>query len=383
MSFLKSLPNNRNRSFLVHSLIKSLGLLSSANPENGQSATLRIIRPRLASVEELCLYHDKDYIDFVLNSGNETASSHQNDCPPFPGLGRYVQMVAGATLSAAEALKSGNVDVAIAWDGGRHHAQKSKAAGFCYVADCIIAILSLKRGSVLRIHPDRRKARIMYIDFDLHFSDAVSECFYKSASAGNNAQVLTLSIHYTAPGFYPAHPLSSLPDITSPNSDPFTLSLPLKQGASAKTFARIWGVVQDVKDVFKPDYVVVQCGADGLAGDPHGIWNWSVGNEKGSMQWCVGEIIEKWETKVLLLGGGGYNSANVARAWASLTSGALGRHFPPDTPIPDHIAFPLYSPSFTLDVPAGNMRDENSDDYLCEVEGVYRDIVCRLEERCQ
>ena len=172
----------------------------------------------------------------------------------------------------------------------------------------------------------------MYLDFDLHFSDAVSECFYKSSSSSSNlgfAQVLTMSIHYTAPGFYPARPLSSLPDPESVDFDPFTLSLPLKQGASARTFARIWPIVESVKDAFAPDYVVVQCGTDGLAGDPHGVWNWNVGGgeERGTLDWCVGEIVNKWEPKVLFLGGGGYNSPNAARAWAALTALAVSISF--------------------------------------------------------
>ncbi|KAL5531903.1 hypothetical protein ACEPAF_5466 [Sanghuangporus sanghuang] len=406
------LPSNKNRSFLVHSLTRSLGLLStSSSPSPVETSTsegcqdertriLQIIRPRLATVQELCLDHDRDYVDFVLQDGrgdrkgaascqreNEKsladASSEfgiEDDCPPFFGMGKYVQMIAGATLSAAESLKSGETDIAIAWDGGRHHAQKGRAAGFCYVADCILAILSFKRAPPLSAHPGRRKARVMHLDFDLHFSDAVSECFHKSSSGTALAQVLTLSIHYTAPGFYPPNPLASLPD-ESTDFDPFTLSLPLKQGASAKTFGRVWPIVENVKDTFSPDYVVVQCGTDGLAGDPHGIWNWNTGSEKGTLDWCISEIVNKWNAKILLLGGGGYNSPNTARAWASLTSVVLGRHIPPDTPIPDHSAFPLYAPSFTLDVPAGNMRDENSEEYLCKVEAVYSTVIARLRER--
>jgi hypothetical protein len=38
----------------------------------------------------------------------------------FPGVHRYVSLVAGATLTAAHALRSGQADVAICWDGGRY-----------------------------------------------------------------------------------------------------------------------------------------------------------------------------------------------------------------------------------------------------------------------
>lgn len=85
--------------------------------------------------------------------------------------------------------------------------------------------------------------------------------------------------------------------------DPFSLSLPLRQGASNATFARVWPIIERVRSIFKPDYVVVQCGVDGLAGDPCATWNWSLGGE-GSMGWCLARIIENWPGKKLLLGGG-------------------------------------------------------------------------------
>lgn len=113
-----------------------------------------------------------------------------------------------------------------------------------------------------------------------------------------------MSIHYAAPGFFPASHLSDLPSITSPTFDPFTLSLPLRQGASDATYAKIWPIVEKVKDTFKPDYIVVQCGLDGLSGDPCAINNWSLGGGHGSLGWCVNRILNEWEGKKLLLGGG-------------------------------------------------------------------------------
>ena len=46
----------------------------------------------------------------------------------------------------------------------------------------------------------------------------------------------------------------------------------------------------------------------------------------------------------------------------------LRRPLPLDSDIPDHNAFPLYAPSFTLDVPAGNAQDQNTEEYLQTVE---------------
>ena len=103
-----------------------------------------------------------------------------------------------------------------------------------------------------------------------------------------------------------------------------TLSIPLHAGASNHTFARIWPLIQKVHDTFQPDYIVLQCGVDGLAGDPCGIWNWGLGTckhnsednttgseeegcsgepEAGSLGWYITQILQ-WPGKKLFLGGG-------------------------------------------------------------------------------
>lgn len=116
----------------------------------------------------------------------------------------------------------------------------------------------------------------------------------------------TLSIHHAAPGFFPASERAKLPDPSAPNFDPFTLSLPLKQGASDRTYARIWPIVEKIRNTFKPDYVVLQCGVDALAGDPCATFNWSLGDHIGSMGWCIQKVVNEWPGKKLLLGGGLY-----------------------------------------------------------------------------
>jgi len=57
----------------------------------------------------------------------------------------------------------------------------------------------------------------------------------------------------------------------------------------------------------------------------------------------------------------------------------LGQPISLETDIPDHDAFPLYAPSFTLDIPPGNMRDENADEYIQHIEDVYRRITHQIQ----
>ncbi|KAI6104185.1 hypothetical protein F5141DRAFT_1127734 [Pisolithus sp. B1] len=305
------LPSNKNRSFLVHSLATALCQFKATNPESGQKY-LRVLRPRRATARELLVYHTRDYLEYALNPSRDYQDQSQiaefgleDDCPPFHNMHEYIQLVAGATLTAVEALKDDVCDIAICWDGGRHHAQKSKASGFCYVADCVLAILALKKrppAITTDTLPATRKPRVMYVDLDVHFSDAVSQAFYNASSTASS-QILTLSIHYTSSGFFPPSFLSDLSNPDDPTFDPFTLSLPLKAGASNRTFARIWPIVNGIENTFDPDFIVIQCGVDGLAGDPVATWNWCLGGE-GSLGSWLEKMLRQWRGKKLLLGGG-------------------------------------------------------------------------------
>ncbi|KAF8736130.1 hypothetical protein AX14_000852 [Amanita brunnescens Koide BX004] len=383
------LPSNKNRSLFVHALVKSLGLLS---PNLANRRQLELVKPHLASQEDLAQYHDREYLEFIFSNNIRQLSEEsrglvsewglEDDCPMFPGLSKYVRAIAGATLTAVRCVQQSKYEIAICWDGGRHHAQKSRASGYCYVADCVLALMTLRRPSVPRSLPSIpiHRPRVMYLDLDLHFSDGVSEAFYASVRSGP-PRILTLSIHHMAPGFFPASDLSGLVPVDAESFDPFTLSIPLREGASDSTYARIWPIVENVRDAFDPDYIVVQCGCDGLAGDPCVRFNWSLASGQGSMGWCIERIVNQWKGKKLLLGGGGYNSANAARAWAYLTSIAVGQPLDPDASIPDHEGFPFYAPSFTLDVAAGTMQDMNTDEYLHTIEEHYEPIVAAINDR--
>ncbi|KAF7323683.1 Hist-deacetyl domain-containing protein [Mycena kentingensis (nom. inval.)] len=373
------LPSNRQRSALVHNLARSLGLYAR---KDASKRILALVSPQAATRAELSVYHTDEYLDFVLNPDADDDASKselglEDDCPLFKGVGDYVALIGGAAITAVKKLQHPRCEVAIVWDGGRHHAQKARAAGFCYVADCTLAIMSLRRIPQPISSGGHRKPRIMYLDLDLHFSDGVSHAFHQTSS-----QLLTLSIHHAAPGFFPSSPLAHLP---TPESDPFTLSLLLHQGAANSTFLRAWRCVELIHSVFDPDYLILQCGVDGLAGDPCAIFNWSLGpaeSEAGSLGWCLSRALS-WRGKKLLLGGGGYHSANAARAYAYLTSIAIGAPLPLDTHIPEHEYFPEYAPSFTLDVPPGTMQDRNTDAYLCEVEAAFAVAAEKITARMQ
>lgn len=73
-------------------------------------------------------------------------------------------------------------------------------------------------------------------------------------------------------------------------------------------------------ETYRPEAVVIQCGADSLSGDRLGCFNLTT---KGHGD-CV-EFVKSFNLPTLVLGGGGYTIRNVARCWAYETSVCLNR----------------------------------------------------------
>ena len=229
-------------------------------------------------------------------------------------------------MTACHLLATGAADITINWDGGRHHALRNRASGFCYVADIVLGIMRLVKYGTSKTRKGR--PRIMYLDLDLHYGDGVAQAFlspttYPSIIPDGKKpprppNVLTLSIHHAAPDFFP--PSSKYSSIPSKDTGhPFTLSIPLRSYPSSKTYASVWRSVESVKDAFDPDYVVLQRGVDGLPGDRVGQYgNWSI-DRPGGVRWYV-EQVKNWDVPLCVLGGGGYDHANAARAWAVATA---------------------------------------------------------------
>ncbi|CAO1630528.1 unnamed protein product [Parajaminaea phylloscopi] len=398
----------------------------------------RVVAPEPASLADLRLYHDRDYINACLTPwSGEVATKDpdyddekwglSDDCPRFRQLPEYVEQIAGGSMTAARLLAAGEADIAIFWDGGRHHAHKTRAAGFCYVNDAVLAIMQLKKprkiqvevmdvqedrnegksennalcertaaslsasrpailgfgarpAEILRAHAAGRSPtlhkrkegflteqspqhgrkqrtvlsrleRILYLDLDVHWGDGVDEAFSGSPT------VLTISVHNHGPGFYPCPPDLVVPpqeasyEQSRGTIEPTCFNIPLHPGLGEDSWNAVWRQsVLPLLDSYDPEAIVVQCGLDGLAGDPVGQWNLGL----HSLASTVSDIL-LWASRrsvatdvalqthdvayaghadgsqakrcpVLLLGGGGYDLCNAARGWAALTAIALGRH---------------------------------------------------------
>ncbi|KAL9255542.1 Histone deacetylase 6-like protein, partial [Drosera capensis] len=141
--------------------------------------------------------------------------------------------------------------------------------------------------------------RILYIDIDVNHGDGVEEAFYTTD------RVMTVSFHKFG-DFFPG--TWHIKDV----GKHYSLKVPLNDGIDddASIPGLFRPIITKVKEVYQPEAVVLQCGADLLTGDRLGCFNLPV---KGHADFLA--FLRSFNVPLMVLGGGGYTIRNVARCW--------------------------------------------------------------------
>ena len=138
----------------------------------------------------------------------------------------------------------------------------------------------------------------------------------------------------------------------------YSVNVPLRDGIDDESYHSVFEpVIEHVMQFYRPGAIVLQCGADSLAGDRLGCFNLS---HRGHAR-CV-EFVKKFNVPLMILGGGGYTIRNVARAWAYETAICLDRQIADEIPFNDY--FEYYGPDYSINVPSNNMVNLNTPEYL-------------------
>lgn len=328
---------------ITDSLVKSYNLLDKMNlinPDYYEDIVKSI---------DFTKFHSDEYIDFLETVTPENTQylteqlmyfNINEDCPIFDNIYDFCKIYTTGSILGAHLLNTNVSKIAINWSGGLHHAKKHQASGFCYVNDCVLAILELLKYN----------ERVLYIDIDIHHGDGVEEAFYTTD------RVLTLSFHKYG-DYFPG--TGGLYDTGYGKGVKHSVNVPYHEGMDDIHYENMFKLIFDeVCDKFRPNAIVLQCGADSLSGDRLGCFNLSV---KGHAA-CV-EYVKSKHIPVLAIGGGGYTLRNVPRCWTYETAVLLGQNIPDDIPANSPYADYFY-PEYKLHIPVSNMENVNSIQYL-------------------
>ncbi len=244
----------------------------------------------LPSFEDLMLVHDRDHIERVVLEGR---------CGEWSGsrvdLGHLALRMAGGTLLAVEALQRGDALTAVHFAGAKHHAQQGWSSGFCVFADFALAARRLSA----------QGKRVAILDVDAHHGDGTQNL----TKLDDN--ILTHSIHDST--IFPG-----TGDIDDPFFHVYNSPLAARSG-DAKLMAEVQ-LFCGLVDRFRPDFIFIAAGADGLAEDPLSSLQYTIEGLQRAVRY-----VRRCEpgTPMLIGGAGGYRPDDLTpETWARVAMAA-------------------------------------------------------------
>jgi acetoin utilization protein AcuC len=96
------------------------------------------------------------------------------------------------------------------------------------------------------------------------------------------------------------------------------LNIPLAPGADDTAFHREWPRVEEFVRAGRPEFIILQAGADSIAGDPITHLQLTPAAHAHAAARLCALADEFCNGRMIGLGGGGYNRANLAAAWSGV-----------------------------------------------------------------
>ncbi len=269
----------------------------------GLGQRCNLAQPSMASRADIERFHSSAYVKRVEDlSQNGEGYLDYGDTPAFPGVFEASARVAGTVLTAVDDLIAGKAQRAFVPIAGLHHARRDSAAGFCVFNDCGIAIETLRQ-----VHGIQR---IAYVDIDAHHGDGVFYAFE------DDPALIFVDLHEDGRFLYPG--TGTIEETGKGAAKGTKLNIPMPPGANDELFFKMWEQVERFVDKAAPEFIILQCGADSIAGDPitHMAYSSKV-HRYASARLCM--LANRHSAgRLLALGGGGYNLENIAEGWCAV-----------------------------------------------------------------
>ena len=295
---------------LTYDLIRSKKILDHEN--------VRQVPARMASRDEILLFHDESYVKLVEHySRKGSGLLDMGDTPAFKGCYDATRVIAGASLVAAEMVMRNELSHAFNPSGGLHHAHPERASGFCIFNDPAIVIAYLKSKFQVK--------RLVYLDIDAHHGDGVMYGYYDDPS------VLDIDFHQDGRSLFPG---TGFPDETGErDAKGLKINVPFPPLTGDQSYASAFKkLVPTLIRNYRPEIILVQCGADGHADDKLAQLRLTTNAYSAIIEEMHRLAHELCDGKFLLYGGGGYTLGNVPRVWTTAFATLAGTKLTDEIP---------------------------------------------------
>ena len=213
----------------------------------------RAVEPRPATDEELAFVHERGYIDLIRSTAGKTVPMDA-DTIAGPKTWATALLAAGGFLESLDRVMDGTVPNAFSLvRPPGHHAEASRAMGFCFFNNVAVGAEHLLRRHGL--------GRLLIVDWDLHHGNGTERAFYE------RSDVLYFSVHQSP--LYPGTGAARF--FGHGEGHGYNLNIPLLSGKGDADYLTIFEkILAPVAAQFGPELILVSAGFDIAAGDPLG-----------------------------------------------------------------------------------------------------------------
>lgn len=301
-------PLKPRRLGMTYQLLDAYGLFDTA---------LEVMEPHHADEEEVAETHSRDYLEALSRMDRQGMIPQARrygvgtgDVPFFPEIYGSSLLYTGASAQAAQAIIDGAGKVAFNISGGLHHAHYARAAGFCVLNDCAVALRRLRTAF----------SRVAYVDIDVHHGDGVQELFF------DDPTVLTISLHETGRTLFPG--TGYIDEIGVGEGEGYAVNLPFAPYTEDTTWIEAWrSAALPILRAFDPEAIVLQLGTDTHTLDPLAHLCLT------AQGWLEAvKDVQSLGKPIVAVGGGGYNLTTVTRMWTLAVTTLAGIEVPDAVP---------------------------------------------------
>jgi acetoin utilization deacetylase AcuC-like enzyme len=206
----------------------------------------------LAKMSEIILVHPKEHIETIFNNIPKEGllgveKEPYADTLLCPNSKNAILRSCGAGIAAVDELMLNNERVFCATRPPGHHAETTRANGFCFINNIAVAAKYLQKKYNI--------GKVAIIDFDVHHGNGTQEIFY------NDNLVAYASTHE-----YPLFPGTGSEDETGIGN---IFNAPIQSGTKGTEFLEIFeSKILKPLDKFKPEVILISAGFDGHIRDP-------------------------------------------------------------------------------------------------------------------
>jgi acetoin utilization deacetylase AcuC-like enzyme len=206
----------------------------------------------LADMNSITLVHPKDHIEQIFKNIPKKGligveKEPYADTMLCPDSKNAILRSCGAGIAAVEELMINNERVFCAVRPPGHHAETTRANGFCFINNIAVAARFLQKKYKIK--------KVAIIDFDVHHGNGTQEIFYNDNS-----------VAYASTHEFPLYPGTGAENETGVGN---IFNAPIKSGTKGIEFLKIFeNKILAPLDKFKPEVILISAGFDAHFRDP-------------------------------------------------------------------------------------------------------------------